>query len=144
MAAPKAQAWSELATLMGMFKTSESVCITKGDFFATPPIAITCLMGTPSLMKRSTMALEPNAVASTMALNNLMASVPRLSPEIAALSEWLASGVRRPLTQSSATGSLSVTGSFAASSERYGISFWASSSAAVSPNNVRTGSVMTF
>ena len=45
--------------------TSAMVCITKRLFLATPPMAIALSMRIPCARKRSTMAREPKAVAST-------------------------------------------------------------------------------
>ena len=116
IAAPSAQAWSVLQTFIGLFITSHIVCITNGDFNAMPPIPITLSMTTPSSSNLSTMAFVPNAVASTNARNTCGAVVPNVKPAIVPLSNWLASGVRRPFIQSVASMVLSLTGIFSASS----------------------------
>jgi hypothetical protein len=45
--------------------TSAMVCITKRLFLATPPIAMALSIRVPCARKRSTMARDPKAVAST-------------------------------------------------------------------------------
>ena len=116
MAAPRAHAWSLSSTRIFMPAMSAMVCMTKGDLRAMPPMAITSSMLTPSSRKRSLMARDPKAVASTSALKTAGAEVPSVSPSMAPRMRGSRSGVRRPLCQSRATGSSSVTGSFCASS----------------------------
>jgi hypothetical protein len=70
---------------MGMFNVSAIICIINGDFFATPPMPIKPLTGTPCSLKRSTIALAPKQVASTNVLKTRGASVPKFKPVIAAL-----------------------------------------------------------
>ncbi len=101
--------------------TSATICMTKGDFFATPPIAITSRTGIPSSAKRSTIRREPNAVASTSARNIRGASLPSVSPVIAPRSDWSASGVRRPFIQSTARIPDSPAGMRAAAAESSGM-----------------------
>ena len=80
IAAPKAQACSDLATLIGIPNTSASVCITRGDFNEIPPIPITLSISMPFSRKRSTIAFDPKAVASTNALKMMGALLARFSP----------------------------------------------------------------
>src|SRR5690606_25076226 len=102
MADPRAGACSEADTLMGTLSTSAMVCITKGDFLATSPIAITASMAIPSSFSLSTIFLDPKHNAATRAFNTRAASVPGLIPIIAPVKVGLVSGVRRPLIQAKA------------------------------------------
>ena len=86
---------------MGMPSTSAVTCITKGLLREIPPRAMTASMGTPSLRNCSTMAREPNAVASTSARKIFGAVVPSVSPTMAPFRVWSAKGVLLPLSQSS-------------------------------------------
>ncbi len=96
--------------------------MTRGDLRATPPTATIPSIATPSARKRSTMAREPKAVASTKARNRRGASVARVRPATAPLRVWSASGVRRPFSQSSAIRPDSSGFTCAAASDRAGIS----------------------
>ena len=95
---------------MGTFMTSATICIMNGDFFATPPSAITPLIGTPSRRNLSAIAFAPKAVASTRARKILGAPVPRLSPVTAPFRSWFASGVLLPFIQSIAITPVSSAG----------------------------------
>ena len=105
IAAPRAQVWSLSATRISFPRTSASVCITYGDFFAMPPVAMIFCISIPSFSIRSFIALAPNAVASTRDLNTCGADVPRLMPVNAPFAFGSRSGVRRPFIQSMDTGS---------------------------------------
>jgi hypothetical protein len=117
IAAPSAQACSEATTWMGTFITSAVTCMTNGDFWAMPPSATTRSARTPR-SKRSMMAREPKAVASTRARNRRGAVLPRVRPATAPFRLWSASGERLPFSQSRASRPASPGARRAASSLR--------------------------
>ena len=95
----------------------------KGDFCAIPPIAITPLIGIPSVINRSAIFFAPKQVASTKALNTLGEVLPKFNPEMTPFKFWLASGVLLPFIQSKANSPEAPIGSFEASSLNLGIKF---------------------